>query len=178
MNEEQEKIIADAGQLFTVTVDDKTYEARSEAWIIETFKDRAPAIIANAKAALVADAGRAAIRDVIEKKVGDTSSILGTTADVTQLNAAAILAFILSLKTSENYEDFQKTFLGTIENLIPPAGDGAPDIYQQAQAFLAAIETGDIILTAALKGAGTVINEMATRSNGVAQILIAAMQKA
>ena len=119
---------------------------------------------------------RVIVRQKILKKVGDTESILGTTADVTQLNTAAILSFVLALKASESYEDFQRIFLGSIESLVP-AKDGEPDIYQQAQAFLSAVETNDIILTASLKGFGAVMNELAARSTGVAKILIAASHK-
>lgn len=115
-------------------------------------------------------AGRDKVREAIKKNVGDTDAILGTTADVTQLNAAAILALIVSYKTGDTYSKQRKAFMETIEALVPATGGGA-DVYAQAQQFLGGVQSGDIILTAALKGLPEVIGEMAGRSTGVAAIL-------
>jgi len=114
-------------------------------------------------------AKRDKIRAAITKNVGDPQAILGTTADVTQLNAAAVLALISAFKTGDTFSKFRGTFMATIEALVPPA-DGA-DVYTQAQQFLAGVQSGDIVLTAALKGLPEVLGEMAGRSTGVAAIL-------
>ncbi len=121
------------------------------------------------RAEVIAAEAKAAVRTAIRKQVGDTETILGTTADVTQLNAAAILAFIASIKTGDSFAKFRTTFMGTIESLVPPT-EGA-DVYTQAQGFLQGVQSGDIILTAALKGLPEVIADMAGRSTGVATIL-------
>lgn len=110
------------------------------------------------------------VRAAIKNQVGDTDAILGTTADVTQLNAAAVLALIAAFKTGDTFPKFRGAFMQTIEALVP-ATDGGADVYAQAQQFLAGVQSGDIILTAALKGLPEVIGEMAGRSTGVATIL-------
>ena len=130
-------------------------------------------LIAQGEARKAAIEAKAKIRTAIEKTVGDQAAILGTTADVTQLNAAAILAKIVAYKDGDTYAKHRQIFMQTIEALVP-AEDGEPDVYEQAAAFLAGVQSGEIILTASLKGLPVVIGEMAGRSTGVAQILVAA----
>ena len=123
-----------------------------------------------AQAAAVVKSGRDKVRAAIKKEVGDTDAILGTTADVTQLSAAAVLALIAAFKMGDTFGKFRTQFMGTIEALVPPTEGGA-DVYAQAQQFLSGVQSGDIILTAVLKGLPEVIAEMAGRSTGVATIL-------
>ncbi len=118
-------------------------------------------------------AGRDSVRKTISREVADPQAILGTTADVTQLNAAAVLALISAFEKGDTFPKFRAAFMGTIEALVPPV-EGSGDVYAQAQTFLAGVQSGDIILTAAMKGLPKVIGEMAARSTGVANILIAA----
>jgi len=119
-------------------------------------------------------AARTLLRQKIETEVGDQASILGTTADVTQLNAAAILALIIAIKSNTSYAGFRSQFTQTIEALVP--ADGGDDVYTQAANFLSAIQGGDVILTAALKGFPQVLKEMGARSTGAAKVLRAAQQ--
>lgn len=137
------------------------------------FKKDAAKIWAKGRKAMLQKEGKAAVRMAIKKKVGDTEAILGTTADVTQLNAAAVLAFISAMKTGDSFAKFRAQFMGTIEALVPAKSD-EPDVYAQAAQFLALVQSGDIILTAAMKGLPEVMSEMATRSTGVATVLAAA----
>lgn len=116
------------------------------------------------------------IRSRISQEVGDTEAILGTTADVTQLNAAAILALVVSLEKAKNFDDFRAYYMANIEALVP-AQEGKPNVYQLAEGFLRKVQNGEIILTASMKGLGKVVEEMATRSTGVAQVLIQAMRQ-
>lgn len=144
----------------------------TKEWVREHYPKDADGIIAAAESAEKAMRVQKSIREAISNQVADTESILGTTADVTQLNAAAVLALIAAFKVGDTFPKFRGAFMGTIEALVPPA-DGA-DVYAQAGAFLAAVQSGEVILTAALKGLPTVINEMGARSTGVAQVLMAA----
>ena len=118
-------------------------------------------------------AGRDRVRKTITRDVADPQAILGTTADVTQLNAAAVLALISAFKQGDTFPKFRAAFMGTIEGLVPSV-EGTGDVYVQAQTFLAGVQSGEIILTAAMKGLPEVIGEMAGRSTGVANILLAA----
>lgn len=154
---------------FDFEVDGKRHLAVTEEDLKSLYPKEAAALWAEKLAAHQLTEGRKAIRRAITKNVGDTEAILGTTADVTQLNAAAVLALISAFKTGDSFSKFRATFMATIETLVPPS-DGA-DVYAQAQQFLAGVQSGEIVLTAALKGLPEVIGEMAGRSTGVAAIL-------
>lgn len=168
-----EKIISTIGLSFTVIHKGEKIEARTVEWVEENCGKDVVTVLESAVTLFEGDVVRSKIRNTIEKNVGDQASILGTTADVTQLNAAAILALIAAFKSGDTFPKFRAQFMGIIEALVPPTEDGA-DVYAQAGQFLAGVQSGDIILTAALKGLTAVINDMATRSTGVAQVLMAA----
>jgi len=148
-----------------------------EGDVLARFPDNGPLMWAKALADFNSAKSKKVIRDAIRNEVGDTEAILGTTADVTQLNAAAVLALISAFKTGDTFPKFRAAFMGTIEALVP-ATDGGADVYAQAQEFLGGVQSGEIILTAALKGLQEVIGEMAGRSTGVASVLIAAQKAA
>ena len=81
------------------------------------------------------------------------------------------MAMFLALKDSTTFANFKSRYLQIIETLIPPQ-DGDPDVYAQADALLNSVRDGNVILTAALKGLPSVIEDMSVRSTGVAAVLI------
>lgn len=109
---------------------------------------------------------RATVRAKIDKKVGDTASLVGTVADGAGLLIAIALADVVALSSNTTFAAYRTAKLDTLKAL---AGDA--DIAVLASAALAQIQSGDMVLTASLKGLESVINESLTRSTAVAAIL-------
>ncbi|GLQ20511.1 hypothetical protein ACFFUB_00505 [Algimonas porphyrae] len=125
-------------------------------------------------AAKIADGllARNAVRATIAAQVGDRDSILGTTADATQINAAILLAFLSAMADNTTISAIRTQFLASVDDMFPTP-DGETGLTSLAKGFVTAIEAGDIQLTANVKTPGTVLDEIATRSTGVATILAA-----
>ncbi len=119
------------------------------------------------------------LRQAITAQVGDTPTLLGTTADGAQLSVAVHLALISALDANTTYANFKTQFFGTLTALVGNNHEtGNPvDIPAMANDFLIKLQTGDIKLTAAVKGVPAVIDEIGARSTGVAEIIIAAAQQ-
>lgn len=115
---------------------------------------------------------RDTIRRHIDREVGDTQTILGATADVAQLSAAALLALLVAMEANTSFAQVRTQFLSTVEALLP-TDEGAPTIYDHATAFLQGLQSGDVKLTAALKGFDNVIAELGQSSTAVTTILAA-----
>jgi len=113
---------------------------------------------------------RQRVRSDIAHHVGDTESILGTAADVSQLSAVALLALVVALDAETTFPGFKTKFFGTLDALIPTE-KGRETFPELAQGFLSDVQSGDVKLTAGLKGFAVVLQEMGERSTGVADIL-------
>jgi len=114
-------------------------------------------------------AAKADIRAQIEARAGDTLSLLGTQADVLGIVLMHTLADVIA--TSENpSNEGQRRRLEIMQTL---AGDA--DIAALAQAALAKVTSGEVVLTASLKGLEGVIDETFARSTETAQVLIQAL---
>lgn len=109
---------------------------------------------------------RAKLRAVIGKTVGDTPSILGTVSDAAGLLTAIALSDIAALSSTDSFAAYKAKKIATLGAL---AGD--VDIAALAEAALARIQSGEMILTASIKGLPTVLDETLTRSTKVAKIL-------
>lgn len=127
-------------------------------------------VIAAAEAAEKAEAARTAMRARIAEGVGDTPSILGTVADVMGLLVAGQMARTVALADHASNEA-QRQELAMLQAL---AGDA--DLVQLCRDGLAAIQAGDVVLTAAVKGVENVFAEALARSTATAALLAPAAQ--
>lgn len=107
------------------------------------------------------------IRTVIASNVGDTSSIVGVLADVTSALIAINLADMVALSGASTFAEYKATKVATIKAL-----SGNADIDAIASEALNKIKSGDVVLTASLKGIENVINDSLSSSTAVAKILI------
>ena len=118
-----------------------------------------------------ANTGRETVRVQIADQTGDDKTILGIQADMIGILLAYVLADITSLGDHASNEA-QRTRLAIMQAL---AGADV-DIVALAKSTLAKIQNGDVILTAALKGLPSVIEDALINSTKVANILIAAQK--
>lgn len=112
------------------------------------------------------------IREVIAENVGDTASLLGTVADASGVLVAVALSDIVALSTATDFAKYKKARLDALKAL-----SGDADILAIAGEALDKIKSGDVLLTASLKGLEATIAETLERSTGVAQTLIAATKE-
>lgn len=110
---------------------------------------------------------RLAVRDAIKLAVGDTASLLGTVADGQSILVAVALSDIVALSTATDFAKYKKARLDALKAL---SGDAA--LLTIAGEALAKIQSGDVILTASLKGLEATISETLERSTGVANAII------
>lgn len=108
---------------------------------------------------------RLRVRADIEANVGDEKSLIGTQADVMGLLVAGQMARVVALADHAN-NAAQRQELAVLQSL---AGDA--DLVQLCRDGLAAIQGGDVVLTAAVKGVGKVFSEAFARSTATAAIL-------
>jgi hypothetical protein len=136
----------------------------------------ADAAWAAALAAHTQEQGKIAVRAAIKNAVGDTASLLGTTADAAQLTVAAILADIVAISTTTTFSAYKTAKMDLLAALAgnDHATGNPVDITVMAQTIIGQIQTGDVKLTAIVKGVPGVLDEVFTRATGVADILIAA----
>lgn len=107
------------------------------------------------------------IREVIAENVGDTESLLGTVADASGVLVAVALSDIVALSTATDFAKYKKARLDALKEL-----SGDADIVAIAGEALGKIKSGEVILTASLKGLEETIAETLERSTGVVQVMI------
>jgi hypothetical protein len=112
---------------------------------------------------------RQKVRGVIKRDVGDTASLLGTVADGQSILVAVALSDIVALSTATDFAKYKKARLDALKAL-----SGDADLLAIAGEALAKIKSGDVILTASLKGLEATIAETLERSTGVANAMILA----
>lgn len=127
------------------------------------------AIVDEQVAGLAAQSARAGVRSIISKNVGDTASLLGTVSDATGILVAMALADVVALHGSTTFAQYKAAKEGVFTALA-----GEADIAEIASQALAKIQSGDVVLTAHVKGLENVITESLTRSNDVSTILVEA----
>jgi len=113
---------------------------------------------------------RKKIKENIKKNVGDADAILGTTNDVTQLAAVGLLILISAAGKGNTFQAYRKVLIDRVEGFIPSTAEGVT-IFDQADRFLQQIQSGDIVLTAGIKGFANVLLDLAQRSTSTAAIL-------
>lgn len=122
-----------------------------------------------ADAAAIKNSERLERRARIAREVGDPESILGTQADIIGLLVAISLAQIAALKDVATRDNVQKSMIARIEAIV---GTDV-DIFALADNALEHIASGEIVLTAAVKGVENVLSEAFERSTKAAAILSA-----
>jgi len=115
-------------------------------------------IPADELAAFYAAQVKAQVRTEIVPLAGDTQSIQGTIADNVGLLLEELGRFMARLDMADDVADIKAA-------AQPLANDLAP--------LVAAVDSGDCILTHHVKGKAQVVTDACTRSNAVASVLIA-----
>lgn len=139
----------DDATLENVTVHDAREMGVPEAAINEA--------IAKAKAL----EGRDQVRSVIAENVGDTASLLGTTADGAQLAIYGLAAICAKLSTAKSLAEMR---------------EAAEPFAQLSAGFLAKVESGEVVLPFMLKGLDNTVAEIETRATAVSDALKAASE--
>lgn len=108
------------------------------------------------------------IRSAITRDVGDIPSLLGTVSDASGILIALGLSRVAALASAKQADlsVVEKAELATIKAV---AGDA--DIGKVAADALAQLQSGEVILTASLKGINGVIEDAFIRSTGVVNVL-------
>ncbi|WP_282093025.1 hypothetical protein [Epibacterium ulvae] len=113
----------------------------------------------------IARAFKADLRSKIQNKAGDALSLLGSLSDIADLFLMHTIADVIAISEhSEN--DAQRRRLEIMQSL---AGDH--DVVALAQSTLARIQSGEVMLTADLKGLTSVLDEVLDRSTETAKVL-------
>ena len=148
----------------------------SQTELLQKYPDTGADLWSAAKTAHLERQSLETLRALIKRDVGDTSSLLGTTADGAQLSIAVLMALISAVDGNGTYASFKTAFLGTLASLAgnDHATGNPVDIPAMANTFLGDLGSGDIKLTAVMKGVPAVINEISQRATGVTDILLAA----
>lgn len=102
-------------------------------------------------------AQRSELRQKIQANAGDISSILGTTADATQILLFGLASLVAKLSTAQS--------LAEVREAAAPFADISAD-------FLTKIESGAVKLPFQVKGTENVIADIETRATAVAETLI------
>jgi len=105
---------------------------------------------------LTSEEKRNAVRQKIQNEAGDPQTILGTTADATQLLLYVLCTLTTKLSTANSLAEVREA-TATIEPM--------------ATAFLAKIESGEVKLPFMQKGLDSVVNDIQTRATAVAGVL-------
>jgi hypothetical protein len=96
------------------------------------------------------------VRNAISAQAGDTESLLGTTADATQLLLYGFATLIVKLHTANS--------LAGVREAAAPFAD-------LSAGFLAKVEAGEARLPFMDKGLETVVSEIEQRATAVAEVL-------
>lgn len=110
------------------------------------------------------------VRHQIEQRVGDTASLLGTLSDVSGAQLAFLAIHVVCLADHASNEA-QRQELAMLQELA-----GEEDIVALCRAFLTEIQSGEVVLTLAIKGVSNVLSEVKARSTETAKVLIESTQ--
>lgn len=105
------------------------------------------------------------LRHAIEAQVGDDKALLGTLSDVSGALLAFLAIRVICLADHASNEA-QRQELDLLKGIA-----GGVDIVAKCREFLAAVQSGDVVLTAAVKGVDGVLAEAAERSTRTAEVL-------
>lgn len=103
--------------------------------------------------------GRERLREAIVESAGDTASLLGTTADATQLLLKEMAELALALSTAQSLADVRIAALPFAE---------------LTSALIDELAEGTVKLPYLTKGVGTVMTEIKTRATAVTNAMLAA----
>ena len=115
------------------------------------------------------------IRSSIAKQVGDTPKILGITADATSIVVFGMLNRIHALSNTK-IADLSKAEKAELDGVRAMMGD--VDLKALTGNALAKIQSGEVVLTASIKGVGVVLDEVLSASTAVSGVLQTAAQGA
>lgn len=117
--------------------------------------------------------GRKNKRFKIKRNVGDTDSLLGTTADGSQLAVAAMLVDIVALDEAKTFAEYKAAKLALMTQLVGKdrATGKAVNVADLSRDVLEKIKSGEILLTAVLKGVPAVLAETMSKSTQVVKII-------
>lgn len=137
----------------------------------DALREGVPAEVVDAELAkLDALKKRMAVRGAIKRTIGDTESLLGTIADGQGILVAVALSDIVAFSTATDFASYKKKRIDALKAL----SGGDVDLQMIATDALAKIQSGEVILTASLKGLEATLAETLERSTGVATAMIAA----
>lgn len=147
--------------------------SQERARINVLFGDKADAVWKKGLAEKAAMKHRNQIRADIKNKVADPESLLGTTADGAQLAVAALLVDVVSLADAKSFAEYKAARLALMSELVGiDHQTGKPvNVTDLAKGLLAQIKSGDVRLTAVIKGVPAVLAEVMERSSKVVAIL-------
>lgn len=116
---------------------------------------------------------RSKIRTKIKNTVADPESLLGTTADGAQLAVAALLVDVVALDSAKTFAEYKAARLSLMADLVgKDRVTGEPvNVAALAQGVLTKIKSGDVMLTAVIKGVPAVLAEVMERSTKVVAII-------
>lgn len=140
--------------MLEVIHDGRVFAADTEAELLEMGAPVAGIAEAVAKQAALHE--RTALRGRIAATAGDTASLLGTTADGAQLALYELAKLSAALANAQS--------LAEVRAAAAPLAALTAD-------FLADVDAGRTHLTALAKGEGTVLDDIANRSNAVCAAL-------
>lgn len=118
------------------------------------------AAIVAAEGAAQGALSRNAIRADISDKAGDIPSLLGTTADATQILLFGLASLVAKLAEADSLSDVRKS---------------AAPFAEMSADFLAKVEAGTVKLPFQTKGMDTVIADIETRATAVSDVLAASI---
>lgn len=98
------------------------------------------------------------VRDIIKSEAGDTETILGITADGTQLALYMLAEMIDAISTSTTIDDLKLKLQPRLT---------------LAQKYLAEVADGSVVPTFTVKGVDTVVSDIKTTSTKVSGVLAA-----
>ncbi|MES9873162.1 MAG: hypothetical protein ABW146_08625 [Candidatus Sedimenticola sp. 6PFRAG7] len=101
------------------------------------------------------------VRNNITMKAGDQASLLGTTADATQLLLFGFTSLVAALNTANSLADVR---------------EAAAPFNDLAVAFQAKVESGDVKLPFMAKGLESVVTDIEQRATAVAEVLQSATE--
>ena len=158
---------------FDFEVDGKRHLAVSEEDLKLLYPKKAKVLWAAKIAEHQSSEGRKAIRRAITKEVAGTDSLLGTTADGAQFAVAALLVDVIALDQARTFAEYKAARLSLMGELTGKDRETgkAVNVPALAQSVFDKIKSGEVMLTAGLKGVPGVLAEVMERSTKVAAII-------
>jgi len=105
------------------------------------------------------------LRSRIHAEVGDVLSLLGTASDGASLAFLSTVAMTVAIADSPDFATFQTNYIAIVE------GMSEESVVDASRAFLAGIQSGDIVLPPMAKGFDEVVAELISRGHGVTTII-------